>query len=367
MGLDSVRGTNVTLAPAHSLGIVTGMRRLLRWIAAPFMAIRDIGRRGARRWAESPAGVQLGLIAGLGFGAAVRSEAGWMALVLLLWSLPGWIDRSVPGGVRRVLRMIRRKPAIGLLPLAVPLELVHLVPQLGQTGGQAAVIGALAGLLLPFVLGIPPDRAGRALSTAVPGQTADGLVPGFVQASKPRLTNVGPAILTLGGAAAAAAGAFLPWAWLDLPGTLRVTADGFYSSDPTTSDGALALGLAIAVAFVATARLGAHGQAGWRRGVAIAGGLCLITVAAWHLGTLADQIADISAPASITIGPGIGVVGFGGAMVLLGGLLPGRPARLATDFLSTASGPFSVPAQRTWGWNRKASGVAPEAVSRVRK
>ncbi len=263
--------------------------------------------------------------------------------------------------------MIRRKPAIGLLPLAVPLELVHLVPLLGQAGGQAAVIGAVAGLLLPFALGIPPDRAGRVLSTPEPGPTVAGLVPGFVQASKPRLTNVGPAILTLGGAAAAAIGVFLPWAWLDLPGVLRVTADGFYGSDPTTSDGALALGLAIAAAFVATARLGARGRAGWRRGVAIAGGLSLITVAAWHLGTLTTQIADISAPASITIGPGIGVVGCGGAMVLFGGLLPGRPARLTTDFVSTASGPFSMPAHRTWGWNRKASSVAPEAIPRGQK
>lgn len=343
------------------------MRRLLGWIAAPFIAVRDIGRRGARRWAESPAGVQLGLIAGLAFAAAVQSEAGWMALVLLLWSLPGWIDRSVPGGVRRVLRTIRRKPAIGLLPLAVPLELVHLVPTLGQAGGQAAVIGAVAGLLLPFALGIPPDRAWGAPSTPGIGRPVSGLVPGFVQASKPRLTNVGPAILTLGGALAAAVGALVPWAWLDLPGTLRVTADGFYGPDPTTSDGALALGLAIATAFVATARLGAHGAAGWRRGVAIAGGLSLITVAAWHLGMLSNDVVGTWPPTSVTIGPGIGIVGFGGAMVLLGGLLPGRPAPLATDFLAAASGPFSVPAHRAWGWNRKASGVAPGTVDRGQK
>ena len=234
--------------------------------------------------------VQLGLIAGLAFTALVRSETGWMALVLFFWSLPGWIDRIVPGGVRRVLRTIQRKPAIGLLPLAVPLELVHVVPTLGQAGGEAAVVGALAGLFLPIALGIPPDRASpapskpgsreRPMSAPVPG-----LVAGFVQVPKPRLTSLGPAIVTLGGAAAAIVGAFLPWAWFDLPGIGHVTADGFYGNDPTTSDGALALGVAVAIAIVATARLGARGAAGWRRGIAISGGFALITVAAWHLGT----------------------------------------------------------------------------------
>ena len=117
---------------------------------------------------------------------------------------------------------------------------------------------------------------------------------------------------------------------------------GLYGDDPLVSDGALAIGLAIAIAIVALVRLGARGQAGWRRGVAIAGGLGLITVAIWHGGQLAGVIAALQPPASGVIGPGIGVVGFGGALALIGGLLPGRPARLATDFLTVPSTPFQV-------------------------
>ncbi len=322
------------------------MRRLLRWIAAPFVAVDRIGRRGARRWAESPAGVQVGLIAGLAFAGFVWAAAGWMALVLFLWSLPGWIDRVVPGGVRRVLRMIRRKPAIGLLPLAVPLEMVHILPGLEQAGGQAALIGALAGLLLPFALGIPPDRAGSPAPSLAPGPNGAAAVPAFLQVPKPRLTNVGPALMTLLGAAIVIAGILLPWARLADPGFGSATLDGFYGTDPMTSDGALALGLAIAVAVVAAARLGAHGRAGWRRGVAIAAGLALITVVVYDLGTLTADLATLVPPASGTIGPGIGVIEFGGAIVLIGGLLPGRPARLAADFAPATNGPFSVPAKK---------------------
>jgi hypothetical protein len=322
------------------------MRRLLTRLAAPFIAIQGVSRRGARRWAETPAGVQLGLITGLAFAAVVWAGAGWMALVLFVWSLPGWIDRVVPGGVRRVLRAIERKPAIGLLPLAVPLELLHLLPGLEQAGGQVALLGALAGLLLPLALGIPPDRAELRASSPGTGQTKPATVPGFITVPKPRLTNVGPALMTLLGAATVVAGTLLPWARLTQPGFGPVTLDGFYGQDPATSDGALALGLAIAVAVVATARLGAHGMAGWRRGVAIAAGLGLISLAFWYVGALTADIAALSPPASGAIGPGIGVIGFGGALVLIGGLLPGRPARLATDFMSANASPFIVTSKK---------------------
>ncbi len=316
------------------------MRRLLRGITAPFQAIGRVGRRGAGRWAEAPAGVQLGVIVGLALAAFVWAGAGWMAFVLLFWSLPGWIDRAVPGGVRRILRAIRRRPAIGILPLAAPLSMLHLLIPAEQAGGEAPIVGVLAGLLLPFVLGIWPDRTRSATPSRLAGQ-AQGAVPGFVKPAAARIANVGPALLTLVGAAIAVIGTFLPWAWFALPGLGTVTADGLYGDDPMTSDGAFALALGIAIVLVATARLGARGQAGWRRGVAIAGGLGLIMVAFWHEGMLATQIDAFLPPASGTIGPGIGVVAFGGAVAFVGGLLPGRPASLPTDFLSVSATPFS--------------------------
>jgi hypothetical protein len=345
MPLDAGRlakpGTNVDCAGAARRGTIAAMRRALHRITAPFRVIGRVGLRGARRWADLPAGVGFGLIVGLVLTAFVWNGAGWMALVLLLWSLPAWIDRAVPGGVRRVLRTIRRKPAIGILPLAAPLTMIHLLVPAMQVGGATGAYGALAGLLLPFALGIPQDSGTVGVTSSRAG-SSPASVPGFVKPAAARLTNVGPALLTLAGAAVAAGGAFLPWAWFAAPAIARVTVDGLYGDDPLVSDGALAIGLAIAIAIVALVRLGARGQAGWRRGVAIAGGLGLITVAIWHGGQLAGVIAALQPPASGVIGPGIGVVGFGGALALIGGVLPGRPARLATDFLTVPSTPFQV-------------------------
>jgi hypothetical protein len=307
------------------------MRRGLRMIAAPIRAVVRAARRGQRRWTGSPVGVQVGLIIGVYLSVNVWDAAPWAAFALLLLAAPTWIERGISGGIKRLLAALRRKPSVALV--VVPLyEVIHLLVPLEHFGGLTGVAGAAAGALLVFALGIPADRR----------PADDRPEASFVATPAPRLAHAWPSLLTLLGAVLIIGGTYLPWASLNLRGVAIISANGIHGPDAMATDGAVTVIAGGLILIAGAARLSARGHAGWRRGIAIGLGLGLTTLSAWIGGSIAAQIATFPPDTSGSIGPGVIVIGFGGAFAFVGGLLPGRPTRSTAERTPLSAGAVKV-------------------------
>jgi len=329
--------------------MVAGMRRLLGWVGAHVTAIERVWGRGARRWTGTPVGVQVTLMLGLVVADDIWAGGPWMALGLLLLALPGWIEQVTPGAIKRLFAAIRRNPVIALLVIPAPLSMLHILVPVANADGETGVYGVVVGLLSPFALGMWPDGGRSPAAAGLAGEAglaaeAGGTVPGFVAQPAPRLTHVGPVLLTLGGAGMLVIGTFLPWAFSTSPlGT--TSANGLHGS--TDLEAAILLGGAAAIAVAAVARLSARGHAGWRRGVAILCGFTLATLGYWMHGNLVAIVATVQ---ELSIGPGLAVMAVGGAIAAAGGLLPGRPARSHFDHLVADVSPRSASKEPGGSW-----------------
>ncbi len=342
------------------------MRAMVRRIARGIGAIERAGARGIRRWSATPVGVQIGLIVGFLLAFDAWGGAAWTALLLFLWSLPGWLERVTPGSIKRLLAAFRRNPWLAIFAVsAAPLSLLHPVVLAAETAGDTGAAGAVIGLLIPLLMGIPPaspaSPAGPFIAVVGPagpawtGTPFPATEPSFVvrpgtngpssEAGRPssrRLTNVSPSIITLIGAAMVVVATFVPWATVTLPTYGTVDLDGLYGQDHMLTDGGVTLVMGTILAVAGMARLGARGPAGWRRGLAIAAGMGLATLSVWLIGAIRLDMAQLIPPAIGAVGPGAVAVGFGGAIAMVGGLLPGRPVQVPAVSASFGAAPTAV-------------------------
>jgi len=319
------------------------MRPLLRWIARAVSAIKRVGARGIRRWSALPVGVQVGVIVGAFLAANAWGGAAWTAVLLFLWSLPGWVDRVTPGSIKQLLAAARRNPWIAIFAFSAPLSLLHPVMLASQSAGETGLAGAAIGLLIPLLLGIPSDtQAVTGMPSFVVGSGVTG-VPASDAGGRSigRSTHVGPSLITLAGAALVVVATFIPWVRVTLPTYGTVDLDGLYGQDHMMTDGAVTLIIGVVLAVAGMARLSARGHAGWRRGVAIALGIGVAALAIWLAGALGLDMAGLLPPAAGTVGPGVVVVGFGGMIAAIGGLLPGRPIRTTITSPAVGASPFT--------------------------
>ena len=174
MGLALLRQGQVSMArgsmeealrlDAQSRSMAGNLRRSRNPVVAAGAILLGGFIRGIRRWGRWPAGVQVGLIVGLLFGGIAWTGAPAAGLLVLLWSLVGWIQRVAPEASARIGRALERIP-LGMVSL--PVIGLYWVFQLVRLGGPITGIGALLGFLMPFVLGLPahggePDRGPKA-------------------------------------------------------------------------------------------------------------------------------------------------------------------------------------------------------------
>ena len=138
---------------AESGSMARNLRRFRNPILAAGAILLGGFIRGIHRWGRWPAGVQAGLIVGLTFGGVAWTGAPAAGLLVLLWSLVGWIERARAGSIGAD----RAAPWSGSRSGWCRCHLIGLywVFQLVRLGGPIAGVGALLGFLMPFVLGLP--------------------------------------------------------------------------------------------------------------------------------------------------------------------------------------------------------------------
>ncbi len=275
--------------------------------------------RGIHRWGRWPAGVQVGLVVGLTFGGVAWTGAPAAAVIILLWSVVGWIERFAPDLSARIGRSLERVP-LGMVSL--PILGLYWVFQLARIGGPIAGLGAFAGFLLPFVLG---RRTRDERTRGETGEAPSG--PHVALRSRRRPNLVGGALTVVGGIAAAI-GTALPWVRLE-------STDG-QPYDLTGLGGELGMAIGVVgilVTAMGLARLPSRGQAGWRRGAAIAGGCALLTVGAQAVWLGIQWIMGTPVPSQVWLGPGLHLVFVAGVLTTIGGFVGGAtesgPARRA--------------------------------------
>lgn len=264
--------------------------------------------RGLRRWGRWPVGAQVGLIIGLVLGGLAWPGGPGAALLVLLWSISGWLRRFAPELTARIGRAIERVP---LMMVSLPSLGAYYVFNVTRLFGPAAGLGSLLGFMLPLVLGFSArDGADDPVEAPMPWVDTEKPAPGH-------RVNVIGSVSVLAAAGLALTGAVLPWAVIYGPGSLSETIYG------AGRDRGQFIEVVAVIALVAgLARLPATGQAGWRRGAAIAGGFGMVAAAAPVIAMIVDGDA-IASPFSASLGAGLPFVVVAGFLAVGGGLVGG--------------------------------------------
>ena len=294
----------------------------LRWSRNPIlrelMVILGGFGRGLRRWGRWPVGVQVGLILGLMLGGLAWSGAPAAGILVLLWSVTGWIRRAAPDLSLRVGRTLERIP-FGMMSL--PFLGTFYVLKLIQFGGPIAGVGAVLGFLLPLVLGMPTrsdldatavDAIGRHAPGGGDGAPADG-----APADARRVNVVGGGVTVLAGGLAIV-GTLLPWIQFGGPNLPADTVHGLDGSRGQT----IAIVAMVAIV-VGLARIPSTGPAGWRRGLSIVAGFVMVAASAPIVVLVIERAPTIAPPYSAALGPGLPIAVVAGLLAVVGSLIGG--------------------------------------------
>ena len=188
-------------------------------------------------------------------GGLAWSGAPAAGILVLLWSVAGWIRRAAPDLSMRVGRTLERIP-FGMMSL--PFLGTFYVLKLIQFGGPIAGVGAVLGFLLPLVLGMPTRSDLDATAVDAIGRHApgggDAKVGDGAPADARRVNVVGGGVTVLAGGLAIV-GTLLPWIQFGGPNLPADTVHGLDGSRGQTSAivAVVAIGIILA-ASLATGR-----------------------------------------------------------------------------------------------------------------